>query len=83
MKNKQIIIRRTEDWNICIAILFIKKSQRTKKARILLPEHITDENDISGGHSKLDIKKIISEFLESDYHTLILSSESYWMRIQK
>ena len=85
MKNKQIIVHvgPHKTGTSALQYFLLKSQNELKKVGYYYPKHQLDENDISSGHSNIDIKKTINEFLESNYHTLILSSESFWDCINK
>ena len=85
VENKQIIIHvgPAKTGTSALQYFLLKNRNELKKQGYYYPEHITDENNIGCGHTKFDIKKVKNEFLESDYHTLILSSESFWGRIHE
>lgn len=84
-EGRQIIIHvgPAKTGTSALQYFLLRNHNELKKIGYYYPEHRIDENDISGGHFKLDIKKTINEFLKSSYHTLILSSESYWARINE
>ena len=82
MKNKQIIIHvgPAKTGTSALQYFLLRNCDELKKVGYYYPNHRLDENDISGGHGspEFDIKKTINEFLESNYHTLILSAESFF-----
>lgn len=83
VENKQIIIHvgPAKTGTSALQYFLLKNRNELKKQGYYYPEHLTDENGIGFGHTHLDIKKVKNEFLESDYHTLILSAESFWGRL--
>lgn len=87
VENKQIIIHvgPAKTGTSALQYFLLRNRDELKKVGYYYPNHSLDENDISGGHGspKFDIKKTIKNFLESSYHTLILSSESYWLEINE
>lgn len=87
MENKQILIHvgPAKTGTSALQYFLLANREELKKVGYYYPKHDKDENGISGGHgnTKFDIKKTINNFLESNYHTLILSSESFWVRIDE
>ena len=87
MKNKQIIVHvgPPKTGTSALQYFLLRSHDKLKKVGYYYPNHQLDENNISGGHGcpKFNIKKTINEFLESNYHTLILSSESFWKQINE
>tara|TARA_Y100000385_G_scaffold132178_1_gene137450 strand:- start:443 stop:1444 length:1002 start_codon:yes stop_codon:yes gene_type:complete len=88
MINKQIIIHvgPAKTGTSALQYFLLRNRAELKKNGYYYPNHKTDENDIGGGHGIgkfFNIKKIINNFLESNYHTLILSAESFWKRINE
>ena len=81
VENKQIIVHQgpAKTGTSALQYFLLKNQNELKKVGYHYPTHKIDENNISGGHynRKFNIKKTISEFLESNYHTLILSSEQF------
>lgn len=82
MKNKQIIIHvgPAKTGTSALQYFLLRNHDELKKNGYYYPKHKTNKNNISGGHAKFDIKETINNFLESSYHTLILSSESFWTK---
>ena len=87
MKNKQIIIHvgPPKTGTSALQYFLLKNHDELKKVGYYYPKHGKDENGISGGHGtpKFNTKKTIKNFLESNDHTLILSSESFWSQINE
>ena len=59
VENKQIIIHvgPAKTGTSALQYFLLRNRNELKKVGYYYPEHRIDENDISGGHSKLDIKK--------------------------
>lgn len=90
LENKQVIIHigPGKTGTSALQYFLLKNRDKLEKAGYYYPDHRVDQNGVGGGHAnprRFNIKNIINNFLESNskHHTLILSSENFFVKINE